>query len=48
MKREPLVLLGLPLELHAVSRPFTFAGCCMAAFVLACYVVGAIFDNGVI
>lgn len=48
MKREPLVLLGLPLERRAVSNPFTFAGCCMAAFVVACYVLGAIFDNGAI
>ncbi len=46
--REPMVLLGLPLERHAVARPLTFAGCCMAAFVFACYVAGAIFDNGVI
>lgn len=46
MKREPQVLIGLPLERHAVARPFTFAGCCMAAFVVACYVVGAILDNG--
>lgn len=43
--REP-ILLGLPLEKAAVDRPFTFAGCCMAAFVVACYVLAAIFDNG--
>lgn len=48
MNREPLVLLGYPLERHAVDRPFTFAGWCMTAFVVACYVLGAIFDNGVI
>jgi hypothetical protein len=43
--REPLVLLGLPLERHAVDRPITFAGCCMAAFVCACYALGALLDN---
>jgi hypothetical protein len=46
VSREPLVLLGMPLERPAVERPITFAGCCMAAFVVACYVLGAIFDNG--
>lgn len=48
MKREPLILLGYPLERHAVARPFTFAGCCMAAFVVACYVLGAVLDMGAI
>mgnify|MGYP006878810166 CR=1 FL=1 len=46
--REPLVLLGFPLERHVVARPTTFAGCCMAAFVVACYVLGAVFDAGAI
>ncbi len=45
MRREPLVLLGMPLERAAVDRPVTLAGWCGALFVLACYVVGALLDG---
>jgi hypothetical protein len=44
--REPLVLLGLPLEQRAVEQPGRFFTACAVAFVCACYVLGAIFDNG--
>jgi hypothetical protein len=43
--REPIVLLGLPLERAAVDRPVTFAGCCGALFVLACYVAEALLNG---
>jgi hypothetical protein len=43
--REPLVLTGLPLEPVIVARPVTFAGCCGALFVLACYVAGWLIDG---
>lgn len=46
--REPLILLGLPLERHAVTRPVTFAGCCGALFVLAAYALGFFLDQGTI
>ncbi len=45
MKREPLVLLGYPLERHAVARPGLFFVAWATAFVLASYVLGAIFDG---
>ena len=48
MSREPLVLLGMPLEPVITARPVTFAGCCGALFVLACYVAGWILDQGTI
>lgn len=39
--REPLVLLGFPLERLFVRRPWL-----VVVFVLACYVVGALIDGG--
>lgn len=48
MKREPLVLLGGPIERAAVANPSRFFTACATVFVLACYLLGAIFDNGVI
>lgn len=44
MKREPLVLLGLPLERHAVAQPGRFFIACALAFVATAYVVGALID----
>jgi hypothetical protein len=43
--REPIVLLGFPLEPYAVARPGWFAGCCGALFVLACYVAEALLNG---
>jgi hypothetical protein len=48
MSREPLVLLGLPLEQRAVERPGLFFISCGLAFVLACLVLGALIDHGAI
>lgn len=45
MKREPLILLGFPLERHAVASPGRFFTACAVAFVCACYVLGALLDG---
>lgn len=45
MRREPMVLLGYPLERHAIERPVTFAGVCGALFVLGCYVAEALLNG---
>lgn len=42
-----MVLLGFPLERHAVERPGRFFVACGVAFYFACHVLGAIFDKGV-
>jgi hypothetical protein len=38
--REPLILLGFPLERHFCRRPWL-----ALVFVAACYVVGALIDG---
>lgn len=44
--KEPLVLLGMPLEPIAVDRPGRFFTAWAVLFVLASYLIGWLIDGG--